>query len=273
MTRARAVLAAAFMCTSPIAFAQTAPSYQLIDLGYKGSRSALNWTQSPPNPTTGGCASLGGTGPSYTSIGRYEGSLTVGWSPTAQGTMHAVVCQGPGASTETDLGVLDGGPNSYAVYLSDFIENIVGWSETDFTPVSQESGQVVTQAFLSTGNGMTGLLSAMNDPHYSSEAYAVNDAGEVVGWGDMLFTSGPFAGEVGHRAMLWEPGGTVYNLQFYVSNNPGITLTDALMVDCHGNIAAEGFPTNNYQPNNIHYYLLVRLNPTSQCPPSGPGPY
>ncbi|MGH8217589.1 MAG: hypothetical protein ACREUT_03315, partial [Steroidobacteraceae bacterium] len=132
MTRARAALAAAFICMPVIAFAQTAPSYQLIDLGYVTGNAALKWQQSPPPPQVGGCPSLGGTGPSYFSEKRFDDSLTVGWSSTPHGTVHAVVCSKGGPAV--DLGVLDGGPNSFAYSIADFNEYIVGTSQTTLTP-------------------------------------------------------------------------------------------------------------------------------------------
>ncbi len=268
MTLIRTALAAVSICAPAVSLAQNAPTFQLVDIGYTASNLTLRWAQSPAKPIAGGCP-IAGPNLSYYTAGTPAGHMLVGWTTTAQGYAHAAVCAVSGYYS--DLGVLYGGPNSYAENISEYSGAIVGWSQTDLTPVPQEAGQIVTLAFISNGSGMTPLLSAMNDPHYSSKANAVNDAGEVVGAGQMLFTSGPYAGQVSDRAMLWESG-QVFNLQFRLTGNPGVTLTSATMIDCNGNIAEYGHLTGDDSPYDVREYLLLRVNPTSQCPSSGPTP-
>jgi hypothetical protein len=265
-----------FALLPAVALAQSAPSFQLIDLGFEGDNTSLQWLPSPPAAFhPGHCPSLGGTGPSYETAVSGPLMLAVGWSPTAQGTLHAIVCALPPFTYFKDLGVLDGGPNSYATNIANSAPNIVGYSQTNLAPVSQDQGKTVTLAFVSSGNSpIKALLSAMNNPHYSSQANAVNDAGEVVGVGEMLFTSGQESGLVGNRAMLWEPNGQVYNLQFYLAGSPGFTLTSATMINCHGDIAAYGYAPGDdiTNPGGARSFLLVRQNPIGSCSQTPPGP-
>jgi hypothetical protein len=288
MFRNRAALSAALVRGSALvllpalALGQNAPSYQLIDLGFVSDNTALHWGASNPMAASqnGRCPSLGGTAPSSESAVSLALLLAVGWSPTAQGTVHAIVCALAPFSYFRDLGVLDGGPNSYALNIAEFANNIVGYSETDLAPAPLAPPPLppenkVTLAFVSSGGGaIKPLLSAMDNPHYSSQAFAVNDAAEVVGIGQMLFTSGQQSGQVGNRAMLWEPNGQVYNLTFYLVGNPGVTLMSANVIDCHGNIAAYGHSNSDDfgDPNRLRQYLLLRQNPIGSCPLDPPPP-
>jgi hypothetical protein len=282
MFRNRAGLPATLACGSilvlspALALGQSAPSYQLIDLGFEADNTSLHWAASNPLAASqnGRCPSLGGTSPSYESASSGSLLLAVGWSPTAQGTVHAIVCALIFGAYFQDLGVLYGGPNSYALNIGENVDNIVGYSETDLAPAPLAPDTKVTLAFLSSGGGpIKPLLSAMDNPHYSSQAYAVNDTGEVVGVGEMLFTSGQQSGQVGNRAMLWEPNGQVYNLTFYLAGHPGVTLQSANAIDCHGNIAAYGHSNTDdlTDPTRVRQYLLLRQNPIGTCP-SGPPP-
>ncbi len=65
------------------------------------------------------------------------------------------------------------------------------------------------------------------------------------------------------RAFLYT-NGIMYNLTFYLVGGPTALLTDALWIDCQGNIAAIGTPASG---GNTHSYLLIRQGAArTNCP-------
>lgn len=108
-----------------------------------------------------------------------------GWSGSPGGSIHAMLWDTSGSYT--DLGQTQG-------WL---------WSRADGV---NDSGQVVGGgpggAFMLSGNALTDLGARIDDIAHNSEACAVNNSGDVVGW-----QTG-----VGGEAVLWRSDGTVVTL-------------------------------------------------------------
>jgi probable HAF family extracellular repeat protein len=193
------------------------------------------------------------------------------WQPTSSGN----------ATTVTDLGVLpdaDGDPDTAgpqsAAYAMNSIGDIVGWSQTDNVYAYSGSGFYhVYHAFLWNGGVMhdLGTLAIPNpDPqishgygsaNYSSLAEGVNDFHEVVGWANSISSA---TNDTLKRAFYYA-NGTMYNLTYFLSGAPGtLRLTEALSIDCQGNIAALGFDMNG---GGTHSYLLTRVGAARTCQP------
>jgi probable HAF family extracellular repeat protein len=209
----------------------------------------------------------GAAPPAYTAV---ETQVAVGLSPLADTglppALHAVLWQGTSKTTATDLGVLPGafpepgsGPDSEAHGLN-AVGDVVGCSASGFPTYHPGFPYESTQAFL-WNSGVMHDLGTLANELYDSCANAVNDSHEVVGWSNAIANAD---GSVLQRAFVYIAG-TMYDLSFYLTNASTIRLTNALSIDCQGDIAAIGYDLNT-GPTHTHTYLLNRVGPRRTCP-------
>ncbi len=255
------------------------PQFTVTDLGPIRAGGALFW-HGIESQTKNNFASLGGT-PTDNEVYQLFTSAGVGSSeidPDGR-QFHAALWQATGNgnidvySTVTDLGVLPGahgdvdddGPQSVA-YAMNSVGDIVGWSDTGYKPASRSGAYVTSHAFLWNSGVMTDLGTLAipsSDPqisqgytsdNYFSDAEGVNDFHEVVGRSDAIASAD---GSTLQRAFYYA-NGTMYNLSFFLSGAPSsLRLTEAVSIDCQGNIAAIGA--------DGHSYLLTRVGPPRAC--------
>lgn len=262
-----ALLLAPAFCS--IAFAQTTtPQFTLVDLGPTTvAGSGLPWQPFQPTPAPANWPSTGGSacyGISTNEIFTEYGSEAVGSTCTTTPASHAAMWTWATSSVAlTDLGVLpgalggpNGGPSSEA-YAFNNVGDIVGGSDSKY-PAYNTGFQIAHHAFL-YNNGVMTDLGAIAGPNYYSGASSVNDSHEIVGGTNTISS---VDGSVLSRAFLYT-NGTMYNLTFYLVGGPTALLTDALWIDCQGNIAAVGTPASG---GNTHAYLLVRQGTARNCP-------
>lgn len=160
-----------------------------------------------------------------------------------------------------DLGALalagNGSDDSEGASIND-LDQVVGISTTAI-PAKNTEGQtcsdcgVASHAFLWSAGKMKDLGN-LSIPGWDSKADSINDSGEIVGWSDSNVN-----GTSTHRAFLYT-GGQMLNLQFYVFNrDPNVRLTEAVGINCHGWIVANGF--NVTSPDVTRVYLLTPRTP------------
>jgi probable HAF family extracellular repeat protein len=269
-----ALLFALALCSS--AFAQTAtPQFALIDLGPTTvAGSGLTWqpvqaTPAPSNfPSTASSEGTSCFSAETNEIYAEYGNEAVGttcWTATGPNS-HAAMwnLSTPTSAKLTDLGVLPGaiggastvGPTSEAHGFNN-VGDIVGGSDTQYD-APNTGFSVAHHAFL-YNSGVMKDLGSIAGTNYSSEANSVNDSHEIVGFTNTLSSVG---GAVLFRAFVYT-NGTMYNLTFYLTGGPTALLTNALWIDCQGNIAAVGTPAAG---GNTHAYLLVRQGTARNCP-------
>jgi probable HAF family extracellular repeat protein len=273
MTRSSFSLAllAVGLCSS--ALAQSAPQYSLMDLGpIVVAGSGLPWQTPQPTPQPGvaSAASLQGascygtnTNEVYADFGyEFVGSTCLTTANTHAAMWTIIPRQVPQL---TDLGVLPGafgrtgtgGPSAIA-YGFNNEGAVVGVSDSQY-PAYQGYQTPARHAFL-WRNGVMTDLGAIAGQGYDSSAAAVNDSGEVVGTTSTISSTD---GSVLSRAFMYV-NGTTYNLSFYLTGGPTVHLSNALWIDCQGNIAANGTPLSS---TTVHSYLLVRQGPArTTCP-------
>jgi probable HAF family extracellular repeat protein len=257
-----ALLVALAFCSS--AFGQTTPQFSLVDLGaITAAGSGLQWqaiqatpnTSIPSEASTQGAACYGTTTNEIYAEYGYEivGSTCL----TTQNSNAALWMFGPGEfPTLTDLGVLPGalgtvgtgGPSSTAIAFNGE-GDVVGVSDTKYKLAGDASRQA-QHAFL-YNNGVMTDLGAIAGQTYNSAASSVDDSHEIVGSTNTLSSVN---GSVLSRAFLYT-NGTMYNLTFNLVGGPTALLTNALWIDCQGNIAAVGTPASG---GTTHSYLLMR---------------
>jgi probable HAF family extracellular repeat protein len=163
----------------------------------------------------------------------------------------------------TDLGTLPnasggasaGGPSSGATAFNN-VGDIVGYSDTQY-PAYNTAFKQAFHAFLYS-NGVMTDLGAIAGQNYYSSAYSVNDSQEIVGFTQTVSSAN---GSVLSRAFLYT-NGTMYNLTFYLVGGPTVLLSEAMAIDCQGNIAAVGVPAAG---GSEHSYLLLRQGTPRNC--------
>jgi probable HAF family extracellular repeat protein len=255
------------------AFVQAAtPQFALVDLGSTTvAGSGLQWqalksTPAPDFPSTASSQGSACYGIAVNQIYAEFGTEAVGSTCLTSPNSHAAKWTWGTSSgvVLTDLGVIphafgspDGGPTSVALAFNN-VGDIVGASDTN--EISYNFGsRPASHAFL-YNNGVMTDLGAIAGPSYYSSAESVNDSHEIVGFTQTLSNTN---GAVLSRAFLYT-NGTMYNLTFYLVGGPTAHLTDALWIDCQGNIAAVGTPAAG---GNTHSYLLVRQGAVrTNCP-------
>jgi probable HAF family extracellular repeat protein len=266
-----ALLVALAFCSS--AFGQTTPQFSLVDLGpITAAGSGLQWqaiqatpnTSIPSEASTQGAACYGTTTNEIYAEYGYEivGSTCL----TTQNSNAAMWAFGPGQfPTLTDLGVLPGalgtvgtgGPSSTAIAFNGE-GDVVGVSDTKYK-LAGAADQQAQHAFL-YNNGVMTDLGAIAGQTYNSTASSVDDSHEIVGSTNTLSSVN---GSVLSRAFLYT-NGTMYNLTFNLVGGPTALLTNALWIDCQGNIAAVGTPASG---GTTHSYLLIRQGAArTSCP-------
>lgn len=248
------------------AMAQTAPSYQVIDLGeaeYTGkgmvwadrpTQTNSNWPSSAP--CVGGRTNVYATPILYT-INSLQ--IATGAACTANLTTHAGYWTWNPETpvTYTDVGTLPGAQEDYSfAYGANESGDVVGDSQTAYTT---PFGSTAYHAFLWNGGHMTDL-GAIAGNNYNSQANAVNDSHEVIGTTQAISS---ITGGILERVFLYTSG-KMYNLSFYETGGATALLSSAKWIDCQGNIAASGFPATGAQV--LHSYLLIRQGATRNCP-------
>jgi len=145
----------------------------------------------------------------------------------------------------TDLGTLPGGvAYSVATGIND-TGQIVGVSDI---------ANGASHAFLYHRNRMVDLGDLANDPRLNSQADAINDRGETVGWSQVRLTADH---SIAQRAFLYSSG-RMLSLTFQIERKSPLSgkvrLTEATAINCRGWIAADGFDATTLQD---HAYLLI----------------
>ena len=252
------------------AFALAAsPTFTVVDLG---TLPGLEWA--PVQPLVENSASqIGSLGGGITYIYQQTSNASVGESAIAN-----PICSPSGMEfhaflfsvTLHDLGTLNSGCQSVALSLN-ASQVVVGWSQMDvgITDVDESGGlqtafvwrNGIMQALPSLLQSVTTREEAANN---SSSANSINNVGEIVGETAQLLTTG----EIAHRAALWENSAVAkpLELQFQLGSASGtVIFTNAIAINCQGNIAVTGYPVN-HSPTDVHSYLLVRQGAHRSCP-------
>lgn len=169
-----------------------------------------------------GMSDIGNLAPSGVSSGLAINSAghIVGQGTAASGELHAFWWNGV---TMLDLGALPMGVSSLAQGVND-ADDVVGVSTTDALATS-------FHAFLwKSGVGMTQLGEL---GPYDTRAFDINNNGDAVGWS--------WIDNVGSaRAVLWENGGPVINLNTRIAGGSGWVLNDARGINDAGQIVGNG---------------------------------
>jgi probable HAF family extracellular repeat protein len=186
---------------------------------------------------------------------------------------HAVLWIG---NQITDVGILPNaqsqpggpppGPVSRAFNMNS-VGDVVGVSDTGYTNPARHPAY---HAFLWNG-GVMQDLGTLLDAQHDSEAIAVNDSHEVVGWSDAVVLSD---GSEGQHAFLYTHG-QMYDLNDLLEGAPPTTrLILAEAISCEGHITALGYDTRvsdgtsgvGGRPRE-HAYFLARIGPPRNCLP------
>jgi probable HAF family extracellular repeat protein len=234
--------------------------------------SGLIWqvpqgTAAPPNfPSTPSLAGYPCFSTATNEIYAQYGNEAVGTTCLTGPGTHAAVWTWTAGSNPVlkDLGALPGaisgpstdGPVSEAHGFNS-VGDIVGASDSQYSEYRNDFNAAY-HAFL-YNNGVMKDLGSLAGVNFSSEANSVNDSHEIVG---ATNTISSVDGSILSRAFLYA-NGTMYNLSFYEVGGPTVLLTDALSIDCQGNIAAVGTPASG---GTTHAYLLVRQGTARTCP-------
>jgi probable HAF family extracellular repeat protein len=155
-------------------------------------------TEAQPRFQVHDLGSLGGSESAATSLD--ANNTVVGWSRNHEGRQHAFrVCFG---CPMLDLGVLSGGTSSVAHGISPSGDHIAGTADIN---EYGEMGRSVMQGFLRRHDALTPLGAlhcpcTFNTRYGFSEARAVNDRGEVVGFSETV------RGRQTVHAFLWIDG-------------------------------------------------------------------
>jgi uncharacterized membrane protein len=206
------------------------------------------------------------TASAINALGHIAGSSSAGQGTTPDSAqpfgIHAVLYRN---GKPQDLGAL--APNSPDNFSESFglnnLDEVVGSSSTTIPAVDSQNHPcpdcgVASHAFLWRAGKMTDLGDLAGIPGWNSQADAIDDQGEIVGWSDSIVN-----GASTHRAFL-EVGGKMLNLQFYVfDRDPNVRLTEAVAINCEGWIVANGF--NVKTPTVSRAWLLIPRGPPRPC--------
>ena len=156
------------------------------------------------------------------------------------GTTHAFRWQN---GTMVDLGTLPGGGASGANGINDDGQ-IVGESDT---------ANGASHAFLLKGSRFEDLGDLADDPRLNSDADAINDRSEIVGWSQVRLADGTLAQRAFARNARMRELQSLIESRSPLSGS--VTLTEATAISCNGWIVADGF--DNSAPAVSHAYLLI----------------
>jgi probable HAF family extracellular repeat protein len=110
-------------------------------------------------------------------------------------------------------------------------------------------GDMIFHGFLWQNGVKSDLRPVASDP--CSQTYGMNSSGQVVGWSGYFCPAGNF-GNI--RAVLWERGGSVIDLNTRLSANPhALYLFAATNINDHGEVVGEGVLPNG----DAHSFLLI----------------
>jgi hypothetical protein len=102
-------------------------------------------------------------------------------------------------------------------------------------------------------------------------AYGINSSGEIVGtsaqFQDVQAGDAAGYGPTQPEAALWEsPTSQPLQLDQLLGSATGsVTLTQALQINCQGDITASGYAAGG-SASDVHSYLLIVAQPNSGCP-------
>jgi probable HAF family extracellular repeat protein len=156
-----------------------------------------------------------------------------------------------------DLGTLPGGTTFSAASGINNRDEVVGSSDV-------KGGAM--HAFLSRDGKMSDLGTLAHDPTLDSGANGINDRGEIVGSSEVRLPAG---NTIVSRAFVFSDG-RMWDLNRQIDprsqQSDHVVLTDAVAINCHGWIAANG---NDTQTQELHAYLLIPQVPERKdCPSS-----
>ena len=241
-------LAALLMSVAASALAQT---YNLTDvpyLSYSGTPASMNNSGLIAGPgglfSGGNVIGLGGLpggGPIYYATGVNDSGQVVGFTGAANGFTHAFLYSG---GTLIDLGTL-GGPYSYAWGINNRGQ-VVG--QADLADGS-------THAFLYSDGTMTDLGTLFGGG--GSYARAINDSGQVVGWGYVWLTLS--GSSIGEHAFLYR-GGTMIDLGSLGGGSYAMGINNS------GQVVGYSYPTNNSLITHAFLYSGGNLIDMSTLP-------
>jgi probable HAF family extracellular repeat protein len=197
-----------------------------------------------------------------------------GYSTAGEGTdpntaksygIHAFLYK---SGTMQDLGALalssDGSDDSQGRGINDK-DSVVGVSTTAIPALSSTGAScadcgVATHAFLWTAGKMSDLGNIAGVAGWDSQADAINNQGQIVGWADSNVS-----GTATQRAFVYV-NSQMYNLTFNVpARDLNVRLTEAVAINCNGWIVANGYDVRT--PYVPRAYLLIPVGSTStQCP-------
>jgi probable HAF family extracellular repeat protein len=224
-------------------------AFNLNDQGQVAGDSNISFTPNTTGNLTrvpflwdrGTMINLGTLGGTYASTDDLNGrGQVVGFSFLAGNTTFHPFLWSNG--TLRDLGTF-GGRNGVASWLNDS-ENVVGWAEFPIAcPGCGEPGEQVYHAALWKHGRMIDLGFAPGDR--CSAAAAINSRGQIVGGSGICHGA--------RNAFLWENGGPMIDLNSLVPAGSALHLTEADIINDHGDIAGVGVLPNG----DRHTYLLV----------------
>lgn len=251
------------------------PTYTLVDLGAVNVPNNTNWPDADCNPSNAGTDSQGH--PVY---------LCNSWDSDASGTLmfvhvsvgYALVaanqpqpveffdscCDDPDPRDGLNALPLPAALQSFpaeAISISEGGQYAVGYA----THTDQTGHGSIRSAIL-WNNEAAAELPALSGSgiQYDSAAYSANEWGEVVGESLIPLSAGGSA----ERATLWI-GNSAHELQYMLSPYVPVILTTARLIDCSGNIGAQGWPisigAHPYSSNYPHTYLLLRQGAAHRC--------
>lgn len=188
---------------------------------------------------------------------------------------HAVLWMGnqvtdlgilPNALSQFGVGAPNPGPTARAFNMNS-AGDVVGGSDTGY---AHTAAPPAYHAFLWNG-GVMQDLGTLLDVYANSEAIAVNDSHEAVGWSDAVDSSN---GLPRVHAFLYA-NGSMYDLNdLLVYAPPTSRLMLAEAISCNGDITALGYDTRvsdgSYTVHGgprEHAYFLAALRPPRDCPP------
>lgn len=245
------------------------PAFRIKDLGPEYLPSAPEWRP-------GACHDEGLSQTSYV-CGTWQSSygartlgattIWVGYSSSRgrayQPVENVTGCCGITSEREglRDLPIPAGETSAEAVSLSPQATYIVGFSDVYGASLAAVAGPV--HHAIEWIRGAPRVLSALggDDPRLDATASGVNSRGEVVG---ASATSLPGGSDTAMRATLWVDQ-VPYQLDRLVSPPQKLVLTDATLIDCEGDVAAQGSPLTE-DATQHHAYLLTRIGRRRDCP-------